>query len=208
MRTREPRCGVMAGATDWYRFLNVLGIVTFTLWNTETGVCASPCPLFVFFFLRAWNVAIVMSNFPGGGVFVGQMQFKDCMKKNSEGLSYRGIIISCYLFRRCSNRRAEHPAVLTASASRWSCCRKCFVSLRGFDLVTITTHTIYICISFITLALVCYSVSLEPVSSVTFAWTYPKRFTAVLCNWTEWVWCQHVVYTLVDKFYYYYSIFL
>lgn len=53
-------------------------------WNGTLSVAASAVCFFFFssFFLRAWNVSFVMSNFPGWGVFVGQMQFEDCMKTN------------------------------------------------------------------------------------------------------------------------------
>lgn len=92
-------------------------------------------------FVRVWNVAVVMSNFPGRGVFVGQMQFKDCMKKNIESPSYRGIIIRYYFFKRCSSRRAGHPAILTC---RWFCCRKFFFCLLKGLLVGLKTNPLYL----------------------------------------------------------------
>lgn len=92
-------------------------------WNIETWVCPSPCKCPVFVCARVKcrrrDVKLTWTR----RFFVGQMQFKDCMKKNIESPSYRGIIIWYYFFKSCCSRRAGHPAILT--------CRKCFGLLKG-----------------------------------------------------------------------------
>lgn len=169
MSTREPRCGVKAGATDVYRSLNALGIVTFTLWNTETGVPPSPCLLFVFLFCCACEMSPSWCQ-----TYLDEAYLWDrCNLKAAWRKTVKAWVTEALLSHIISSDVA--PTGERSIQPRWQL--KCFCFFKGLS-VGLNTNPLSLHFAY-PLSLCMYifpRILFWSNHFLLFAWTYPKHF--------------------------------